>query len=245
MSGWVKLENTMPEDPKLPGLSDRAFRLWIHALCYCSRGETDGRVPKALMTSLSVTGSAAAVKELLATKPEPMLIDCGDEYEVRNYLKFNLSKAEISEMREKGRERAAKLRQRRREREESAQSNAVTTSVTTQEHRSTHASGSGVVEESIQGQGRLTREIVDQAIIVLSGRWTTVEEIAIENAAAMYPEVDLLQAARLAVTWAASPSWEIDAAGATLRAALRKLDSEKPADGEQSEEDRRLEWLKA
>lgn len=113
---------------------------------------------------------------------------------------------------------------------------------------SSHTRGSDPfpsVPISSQSKGRLTREIVDGAITILSARWTTVEEAAIENSAAMYPEVDLLQGARLAVTWASDPSWEIDSPGATLRAAMRKLDSEKPEQGEQSEEDRRLEWLAA
>jgi len=88
--------------------------------------------------------------------------------------------------------------------------------------------GLGRSTTSDEGHGRLTREIVDDAITILSARWTTIEEAAIENAAAMYPEVDLLQGARLAVTWASDPSWTTESCAASLRAAMNKLDGERP-----------------
>lgn len=234
MSGWVKFENTMPEDKKLPGLSDRAFRLWVSAICYCSRGETDGFVPAALMTSLSLSATRQTVKELLAAD---MLRERGDEYEVVNYLKFNPSKERIGQLKRAGRERVAKHRKRSDVTRDSARAPSAVSLTRATDPGST-ASDKGSPE-------RLTREIVDQAITILAGRWTAIEEAAVENTAAMYPEVDLLQGARLAVTWASDATWTTDSCGATLRAAMKKLDEERPEPGEQSEEDRRLEWLRA
>lgn len=75
--------------------------------------------------------------------------------------------------------------------------------------------------------GGVARELIMEACAILAARWDP-DEVAVENCAAMYPTVDLLQGCRLAVTWASDPSWEIDSCAATLRAAMRKLDSEKP-----------------
>lgn len=225
MSGWVRFENTMPEDAKLPGISDRAFRLWVNAVCYCSRGETDGRIPAALMTSLSITANKRTVDELVDAG---MLKAFDDKYEIVNYLKFNPSKERISQLKRAGRERVAKHRKRSGVTRDSAQASSAVSL--------TRATDPGSSEVSDKGTAnRLTREIVDQAITILSARWSTVEEAAIENSAAMYPEVDLLQGARLAVTWASDASWEIESCGATLRAAMRKLDAEKPESDERSD----------
>lgn len=77
------------------------------------------------------------------------------------------------------------------------------------------------------GESGVTRELIDGAIAILVARWEP-DEAAVENCAGMYPSVDLLQGCRLAVTWASDPSWEIDSCAATLRAAMNKLDREKP-----------------
>lgn len=79
-----------------------------------------------------------------------------------------------------------------------------------------------------QGELGVTRELIDEAVAILRKRWEIVDEVAVESCAASYPTVDLLQGCRLAVTWASDPSWEMDSCSATLRSALRKLDSEKP-----------------
>lgn len=109
MSGWVRFENTMPENLKVAPGSDRAFRLWLHAICYCSRAQTDGFVPAALVTSLSVTATRKTVEELL-TAGLFERVDAG--YLVHNYLDYNPSRARISEMREGTRQRVADHRKR-------------------------------------------------------------------------------------------------------------------------------------
>lgn len=42
---WVKIDDRMPEHPKVFGLSDRAFRAHVEALCYCAGILSDGLVP--------------------------------------------------------------------------------------------------------------------------------------------------------------------------------------------------------
>lgn len=107
MSGWVRVENTMPESLKVAPLSDRAFRLWMHALCYCSRGQTDGRVPARLVLSLSPSATRRTVDELVnAHLFEPI----EDGYLVHDYLDHNPSRARIREMKESAKKRTAKWR---------------------------------------------------------------------------------------------------------------------------------------
>lgn len=97
---------------------------------------------------------------------------------------------------------------------------------------------------SSQREDQIDAQTIEQACQALAAveSWQ-VEPVSVENAAAMYPTVDLLQACRLAVTWAADDSWEMNSAGATLRAALRKLDSEGkppvPTQRESERDDRR------
>lgn len=42
---WIKLEDNAVNHPKIAGLSDCAFRLWIASLCYASEFLTDGALP--------------------------------------------------------------------------------------------------------------------------------------------------------------------------------------------------------
>lgn len=98
------------------------------------------------------------------------------------------------------------------------------------------------IQESPQG---LSRERVTEAQTILATRWPDANEVEVENAAAMYPAVDVLQGCRLAVTWAAGDGWETRSAGATLRSALRKLDSEKPKESVRSRRGAALKGLLA
>jgi hypothetical protein len=50
---YVKLHDGFDEHPKVTGLSDKAFRTYIEALCYCSRNLTDGRIPFATSRKLA------------------------------------------------------------------------------------------------------------------------------------------------------------------------------------------------
>lgn len=42
---WCKLYATFSTDPKVIGLSDKAFRRYVDAMCYCTLHETDGLFP--------------------------------------------------------------------------------------------------------------------------------------------------------------------------------------------------------
>ncbi len=86
----VRLDHGMPENPKVVGLSDAAFRLYVEAICWCSRQETDGVIPDGLMRRL---GRPKVIAELIGAR----LLTSGDgRYEVHDYLMFQRSAQEIS-----------------------------------------------------------------------------------------------------------------------------------------------------
>lgn len=110
MSGWLRFDNSTAENPKLVALSDRAFRLWFNACCYCSRNETDGIVPASLVVRLSRTGNRGAVEELVAAG-RLEVVDA-DTYRIHDYLDHNPSRARLEKMRRDAKERTASWRTR-------------------------------------------------------------------------------------------------------------------------------------
>lgn len=59
---YVRLDVLMPENPKVSGLSDKAFRTYIELLCYCGRQRTDGAVDE---RTWKKHGNPRARRELL------------------------------------------------------------------------------------------------------------------------------------------------------------------------------------
>jgi hypothetical protein len=87
---YIKLHDGMPENHKVVGLSDAAFRLYIEALCWCGRNRSDGKIPDAALRRL---GSAKAQREIDTAG----LIHAREHggWEVHDYLEHQRSKAEI------------------------------------------------------------------------------------------------------------------------------------------------------
>lgn len=59
---WVKLDDRMPQNAKLMGLSDRAKWVYIASMCYAASGETDGAIPAGVQREM---GWARARKDLV------------------------------------------------------------------------------------------------------------------------------------------------------------------------------------
>lgn len=61
---WVKLDDGFTDHPKVVGLTDRAFRVHVRALCYCGRFSPGvGHIPVTAFRQLGAT--SAVVEELL------------------------------------------------------------------------------------------------------------------------------------------------------------------------------------
>lgn len=87
---FVRLDHGMPENRKVMGLSDAAFRLYIEAICWCSRQESDGHIPSAFIKRL---GKARVVRELTDAG---LLDEAVGGFMVHDYLDFQRSSEEIS-----------------------------------------------------------------------------------------------------------------------------------------------------
>lgn len=113
VSGWVKFENATPENHKVIAVSDRAFRLWFDAVCYCSRTLSDGEVSAVAVRKMAGR-SKRSVDELIGAG---LFLEREDGVEVKDYLKYNPSRAEI----EANRERVSNWRNEKRTRTEPVQ----------------------------------------------------------------------------------------------------------------------------
>ena len=90
----IRLDHGMPEKDTVIELSDSAFRLMVEAICYCSRQESDGRVPKGQMRRMAT--KPGAIEELVRYGH---IIDLGDGWELGDYLRWNRAKVEIDSFR--------------------------------------------------------------------------------------------------------------------------------------------------
>jgi hypothetical protein len=88
---WVRLDESFAEHPKVLGLSDAAFRLYIVALCYANRHLTDGRLPTLWLTG----GRGRAVPKAAHQLVDAGLWDKDDlGYRIHDYLVYQPSRVE-------------------------------------------------------------------------------------------------------------------------------------------------------
>lgn len=105
---WVKLDDTFWSHPKLERLSDKAFRLYIRGLGYCSQHLTDGVI--------DVAGIRTLGQSSMSNKTISELTDAGlwiggiGHYLVNDYLEYNPSRVDVLERRRKEAEKKAAQR---------------------------------------------------------------------------------------------------------------------------------------
>lgn len=102
---WVRLDDRFPRHPKIVGLSDRAFRAHVEAMCYCGSHETDGWIPTA-----AVRPGRAPVAELLDAG---LWSKDGTGYRIHDWLDYNPSAADLREQRDAAADRKRRWRERR------------------------------------------------------------------------------------------------------------------------------------
>jgi hypothetical protein len=104
---FVQLDDRMPQHPKIAGLSDKAFRLYIAGLCYASEYLTDGAIPVAAARRLDgwTTRAVAELQmaDLWSEHPDGSL-------HVRNYLRWQRSREQVEHQRAKKAERQGRWR---------------------------------------------------------------------------------------------------------------------------------------
>ena len=109
---WVKLHDGFPEHPKLEAAGDLAGWLFVCALCYCNRAETDGFVPDGRVAKLTGLKQPERLAERLV---EVGLFDRAEGgYEIHDYLEFQPSASDLKRQRDQKAERMARWRAKRR-----------------------------------------------------------------------------------------------------------------------------------
>jgi hypothetical protein len=112
---WVKLDDGFADHPKVLGLSDSAFRLYVTALCYSARYLTDGTVPSAFANnavSLALDIERSPIRELLDVGLWLPSTSDPNDYEIHDFLEYNPSKGDVEHERERNAVRQRRFRER-------------------------------------------------------------------------------------------------------------------------------------
>ena len=104
---WIRIEDTMPSNPKIASLSDRAFRLYVTGLCYAGKHLTDGFIPAPLRRTLGTEMASKLASKLL---DKGLWIKVEGGYQIHDYLKHQTSKAQAEIEKENNRLRAERAR---------------------------------------------------------------------------------------------------------------------------------------
>ena len=121
---WARLDDAFSDHPKIIGLTDKAFRVHVTSILYCSRLLTDGVLPKGAEVRMGAT--VKVVKELVTAG---LWDEIPGGWTVHDYLDYNppadevlKSRKAISESRAAGGRAAAEALtpDQRRERAQSA-----------------------------------------------------------------------------------------------------------------------------
>jgi hypothetical protein len=101
---WIKLDDSLPNNPKILPLSDGAFRLYIEGLCYANQYLTDGYLANAVLIRLDQGNNR---DELVWAK---LWIESEDGICINDYTEHQSSKADVEAKKEQVRERVKRYR---------------------------------------------------------------------------------------------------------------------------------------
>jgi hypothetical protein len=105
---WVRIDDSFPNHPKIIGLTDKAFRLYITALCYSNAYLTDGIIPRNTIKKL------ANSRHITALVAANLWEVCGDDIKILGYDEYQFTKEKVETERKKAAERMQKSRVLRR-----------------------------------------------------------------------------------------------------------------------------------
>src|SRR5690606_14984308 len=103
---WVRIDDAMPEHPKLLAAGPLAFALDVAAICYCARNRTGGRVPRSKVRLLwDFSDIRIGRAKVDALELAELLVACGrwhrdgDDYRIHDYEQYNPTRERESEAR--------------------------------------------------------------------------------------------------------------------------------------------------
>ena len=106
---WVKLDDGLPDNPKVEELSDGAFRLYVSALCHAQRHLTDGHLKATRVSRLIPRFKTSYVEELITAQLWEMN---GTGYEIHDFEAWNKTREYWEKRRASDAQRKAEWRAR-------------------------------------------------------------------------------------------------------------------------------------
>lgn len=108
--GWVRLDDNFADHPKVIGLSDKAFRLFIMGLCYSNRHLTDGFITYQIVTAWVGDDPLKPSDEL----EDQNLWERADKgFQIRSYDEYQPTRTVVESKRERSKERLKRYREQR------------------------------------------------------------------------------------------------------------------------------------
>ncbi len=109
---FVDVHTGIPSSPKHAPLSDAAFRLWMHALCWSKEHLTDGFIPAAMLPTLHPRGRKVVTELLAVMVPDkgPLWHEVEGGYRIHDYAEWQETKDRVQERRQQWRERKSRSR---------------------------------------------------------------------------------------------------------------------------------------
>ena len=106
--GWVRIDDNFADHPKIIGLSDAAFRLFITGLCYSNRQLTDGIIPYQMVNAW-VGDDPSKPSDELEDQNLWERVDKG--FRIRSYDEYQPTKQQVEKQRAEARERIKRYRE--------------------------------------------------------------------------------------------------------------------------------------
>ena len=105
---WIRLDDNFPNHPKVVGLNDQAFRLYISGLCYASHYLTDGLIIEPVMRRLD---GADGVNELVEAG---LWLKVAKGWQIASYGEYQTPKSEVEKAKQANRERVNRWKEKQK-----------------------------------------------------------------------------------------------------------------------------------
>lgn len=102
---WIKLDDKLPNNPKILQLSDKAFRRYIEGLCYANQYLTDGFLADVVIDRIGTE----VTQELLKAG---LWLEADGGIQIHDYCEHQTTRKEVDSKRKQTRDRVTRYRQK-------------------------------------------------------------------------------------------------------------------------------------
>lgn len=111
--GWVRIDDNFADHPKIIGLSDTAFRLFVIGLCYSNRQLSDGYIPYQMVDAWIGDNPAKPSDEL---EEQNLWEREAKGFRIRSYEEYQPTRDVIEKKRSQARERLERFKETQKKR---------------------------------------------------------------------------------------------------------------------------------